>query len=69
MKPTYGNCVNAGKHTQNLNRLNSRGDIRFLYKNAKRFENLKDKPDRIKIIYPQDPSKKIINDYLGLDEL
>lgn len=69
LKSTYGNCVNSGKHAQELNRLNSRGDIRFLYKDANKFENLKDKPSRIKIIYPENPSKKILQDYLGLDKL
>ena len=69
LKSTYGNCVNSGKHAQILNRLNSRGDIRFLYKKAKKFENLKDKPDRIKIIYPKDFSKELIKKYLDLDEL
>ena len=69
LKSTYGNCVNVGKHTQKLNRLNSRGDIRFLYKETKNFENLKNKSSRIKIIYPENPSKKLLQDYLGLDEL
>ena len=69
LKSTYGNCVNAGKHAQELNRLNSRGDIRFLYKDAKKFENIEDKPSRIKIIYPQNPPRQLIKDYLGLEEL
>ena len=69
LKSTYGDCINSGKHRKELNRLDSRGDIRFLYKDAKRFENLKDKPSRIKIIYPQDYSKKLLVDYLGLEEL
>lgn len=69
LKSTYGNCVNSGKHMQDLNRLHSRGDIRFLYKDARRFENLKDKPCRIKIIYPQNPTETLLNDYLGLDKL
>lgn len=69
LKSTYGNCVNSGKHTQELNRLNSRGDIRFLYKDAKKFENLKDKPSRIKVIYPQNPSQRLLQDFLGLDRL
>ena len=69
LKSTYGDCVNSGKHARELNRLNSRGDVRFLYKEAKKFENLKDKPDRIKIIYPENPPKKLIQDYLGLDRL
>lgn len=66
---TYGNCVNAGKHAQKLNRLESRGDIRFLYKIAKRFENLENKPSRIGVIYPKNPSKDLLRNYLGLDEL
>ena len=69
LKSSYGNCVNSGKHVQELNRLNSRGDIRFLYKDAKKFENLEDKPSRIKVIYPENSSKKLLQDYLGLDKL
>jgi hypothetical protein len=69
LKSTYGDCVNSGKHAQELNRLNSRGDIRFLYKDAKKFENLNDKPSRIKVIYPQTPSQRLLQDYLGLDRL
>ncbi|PIN92227.1 hypothetical protein COU55_02050 [Candidatus Pacearchaeota archaeon CG10_big_fil_rev_8_21_14_0_10_31_59] len=69
LKSTYGNCVNSGKHAQKLNRLNSRGDIRFLYKDTKKFENLKDKPNRIKVIYPQNPARQLIKDFLGLEEL
>jgi hypothetical protein len=69
LKSTYGNCANAGKHTQKLNRLNSRGDIRFLYKDAKRFENLENKPSRIKVIYPQNPSQTLLRKYLDLDRL
>ena len=69
LKTTYGDCVNSGKHEKKLNRLNSRGDIRFLYKKANKFENLKDKPSRIKVIYPKDYSKDLINNYLSLDNL
>ena len=69
LKETYKNCINAGKHKKELNKLNSRGDIRFLYKEAKRFENLKNKPCRIKIIYPTKPTKELISKYLGLEEL
>lgn len=69
LKNTYGNCINAGKHSQKLNRLNSRGDIRFLYKDAMKFKNLKEKPNRIRVIYPKNPSKKILKDYLNLDKL
>jgi len=69
LKSTYGNCINAGKHMKELNRLHSRGDIRFLYKKAEKFQNLEGKPSRIKIIYPQKYSKKLIKNYLGLEEL
>ena len=69
LKATYGNCVNSGKQAQDLNRLNSRGDIRFLYKDARKFENLKDKPNRIRVIYPENPPKKLLKNYLGLDNL
>lgn len=69
LKTTYGNCANSGKHSKNLNRLNSRGDIRFLYKDAKKFENLKNKPSRIKIIYPENPSKELLQEYLDLEKL
>lgn len=69
LKATYGNCINSGKHTQKLNRLNSRGDIRFLYKDANRYENLKDKPSRLKIIYPQNFSKQLLKNYLGFENL
>jgi len=69
LKSTYGNCVNSGKHARKLNRLHSRGDIRFLYKDAKNFENLKDKPLRIKIIYPEKPTEELIKNYLGLKKL
>ncbi|MFH1956210.1 MAG: hypothetical protein ABIJ28_00990 [Patescibacteria group bacterium] len=69
LKNTYGNCINAGKHKKKLNRLSSKGDIRFLYKDAKKFENLKEKPSRIKIIYPRNPSRKILKEYLDLDNL
>jgi len=69
LKSTYGNCVNAGKKEKKLNRLNSRGDIRFLYKKAKRFENLDEKPNRIKIIYPKKYSSRLLKNYLGLEEL
>ncbi|MEM3370309.1 MAG: hypothetical protein QW471_01260 [Candidatus Woesearchaeota archaeon] len=69
LKSTYGNCINSGKHTKELNRLGSRGDIRFLYKDASKFENLENKPSRIKVIYPQNPSKELLKKYLGLEEL
>jgi len=69
LKSTYGNCINSGKHTKKLNRLNSRGDIRFLYRDANKFENLEKKPSRIKVIYPQNPSKQLLKDFLNLDEL
>jgi len=69
LKSTYGNCVNSGKHSKKINKLNSRGDIRFLYRKANKFENLKEKPSRIKIIYPQDYSKDLVKKYLGLHEL
>lgn len=69
LKSTYGNCVNSGKHKQELNRLSSRGDIRFLYKDARRFENLKSKSDRIKIIYPQKYDSNLTKKYLGIDNL
>ena len=69
LKSTYGNCINAGKHMKKLNRLRSRGDIRFLYKKAKRFQNLKREPGRIKIIYPKKYSQKLLKNYLGLEEL
>jgi hypothetical protein len=69
LKQTYGDCVNSGKHTQDLNRLNSRGDIRFLYKDAKLFKNLKDKPSRIKVLYPTNPNKDLLKKYLGLESL
>lgn len=66
---TYGNCVNAGKHKKELNKLNSRGDIRFLYKDASRFENLNDKPGRIMVIYPEQPELYILERYLGICQL
>ncbi len=69
LKRTYGNCINSGKHSKKLNKLKSKGDIRFLYKKAKKFENLEKKPSRIKIIYPQSYSKKLLEDFLGLKEL
>jgi len=69
LNSTYGNCINPGKHTKKLNRLNSKGDIRFSYKDAKKFENLNNKPSRIKVIYPKNPSKKLLKNYLGFDEL
>ena len=65
----YGDCVNAGKHQKALNRLNSRGDIRFLYKDASRFENLKGKPSRIKVIYPESSSLDMLKKYLGIENL
>ena len=66
---TYGDCVDAGKHKKELNKLDSRGDIRFLYKYASRFENLKDIPSRIKVIYPENPSVDILQKYLGIKKL
>jgi hypothetical protein len=69
LKSTYGNCINSGKDIKELNRLNSRGDIRFLYREAKKFENLKHKPSRIKIVYPKEYTKILLDEYLGLDEL
>ena len=66
---TYGNCVNAGKHKKSLNKLGSRGDVRFLYKDASKFKNLDKTPSRIKVIYPENPSTEILKKYLGLDEL
>ena len=69
LKPTYGNCVNAGKHQSKLNRLNSKGDIRFLYRKANKFESLPSKPNRIKVIYPKIYSKDLTKKYLGLENL
>lgn len=69
LKTTYGNCVDAGKHMAPLNRLNSKGDIRFLYKLANKFQNLPDKPSRIKIIYPENYSKELTMKYLGMEKL
>lgn len=68
---TYGDCVNSGKHKKELNRLNSKGDIRFLYRLANKFENLKQKPSRIKILYPtkEKYEKPFIKKFLGLDSL
>ncbi len=66
LKDTYGNCVNAGKHTKKLNKLNSRGDIRFLYKEAPYFKNLNQKYSRIKVIYPEKPTNTLLKFYLGL---
>jgi len=66
---TYGNCVNAGKHRKDLNKLQSRGDIRFLYKDASRFKNLPYQPSRIIVIYPENPSVDILKKYLGIDKL
>lgn len=63
---TYGNCVNAGKKEKNLNRLTSKGDVRFLYKDASRFENLKNESSRIKIIYPEKPAPELIEEYLDM---
>jgi len=62
---TYGNCVNAGKHSKKLNRLNSKGDIRFLYKEANLFENLELKPSRIKVLFPTNPTLELVEHYLG----
>jgi len=69
LSSTYGDCINSGKHKKELNRLNSRGDIRFLYRKANKFENLKDKPGRIKVIYPQSPTKDLLKTYLGIEKL
>jgi len=66
---TYGNCVNAGKHIKDLNKLQSRGDIRFLYRDASRFKNLTGQPSRIIVIYPKNPSEDSLKKYLGLDRL
>ena len=66
---TYGNCVNAGKHQKKLNRLNSKGDIRFLYRKVNKFENLPNKPNRIKVLYPKKYSKELIKKYLGMEGL
>lgn len=66
---TYGDCVNAGKHKKELNKLNSRGDIRFAYKDANRFENLDGKPSRIRVLYPDNPSKEVLLRYLGIPKL
>jgi len=67
LKGTYNNCVNAGKHEKKLNKLKSRGDIRFLYRMANKFENLAKKPSRIKIIYPTNPTQELIKEFLDLD--
>jgi len=67
LKRTYSNCINAGKHEKKLNRLKSRGDIRFLYRIANKFENLHKKPSRIKVIYPSTPSLELIKEYLDLN--
>lgn len=69
LKNIYGDCINSGKHAKKLNKLNSRGDVRFLYKKAAKFNSLNNKPSRIEVIYPQNCSRKLIKDYLGLDEL
>lgn len=69
LKSIYGNCVNSGKHTKKLNRLQSRGDIRFLYKEVNKFETLEDKSSRIRIIYPKKPDKNLIKKYLNLENL
>ena len=69
LKKTYGNCINAGKHTKKLNRLGSRGDIRFLYKEASSFKNLDPKYSRIKVIFPENPTKELLKTYLGLTSL
>lgn len=68
---TYKNCVNSGKHTSNLNRLDSKGDIRFIYRIANRFENLNEKPSRIKILYPvkKTYSSKFLKKFLGVKKL
>jgi hypothetical protein len=69
LRDTYGNCINAGKHTKKLNKLNSRGDIRFLYKEASSFKNLNPRYSRIKVIFPEKPSKDLLRKYLGLEYL
>ena len=68
---TYKNCVNSGKHKKELNKLDSKGDIRFLYRIASKFENLENSPSRIKILYPikEEYDKKFIKKFLGLDSL
>lgn len=63
---TYGDCVNVGKHQSKLNRLQSKSDIRFLYRKADRFENLANKPSRAVIIYPKTRTKELIKKYLNL---
>ena len=69
LKPKYGDCVNNGKGQKKLNKLNSKKDIRFLYKKANKFEYLNDKPSRIKIIYPPNSEEDFLNKYLGLKKL
>lgn len=69
LKTTYGNCVNVGKKAKKLNKLHSKGDVRFLYRKANKYENLKEKPNRIKVIYPQTYTKDFLQKYLGLQEL
>ena len=69
LKETYKDCVNAGKKMKKLNKLGSKGDVRFLYKKADKFENLNENPSRIKIIFPEDPSELLMKKYLGLKKL
>jgi len=69
LKSTYGNCINAGKGQSKLNRLSSKKDVRFLYKKANKFENLSNKPSRIKIIYPEKFTEELTKKYLGLKGL
>lgn len=65
LKPIYENCVNSGKHQKELNRLASKGDIRFKYNIANKFTLLKDTPPRIKIIYPSPANQNLVEKYLG----
>jgi hypothetical protein len=69
LKETYGNCVNAGKGQKQLNKLESKKDIRFLYKEANNFRNLNQTPSRIKVAYPTNPQKELLKKYLGLKNL
>ncbi|MCX8197872.1 MAG: hypothetical protein N3F07_01615 [Candidatus Micrarchaeota archaeon] len=63
------NCALAGKQTKKLNRLGSRGDIRFFYKNAQRFETLEGKPSRIKVIHPYSYTKELLKKFLGVESI
>lgn len=69
LRITYGDCVNAGKKAKKLNKFKSKGDVRFLYRKANKYENIKNKPSRIKIIYPQAYTKDFLKKYLGIQEL